>query len=302
MRKFLFYSFFLLFINLTFGQLNEKELLVKTTKVTEKFKDTTNTGWKRIGNVVFLFNQSAFNNEWLAGGTSNMAGNLGLNYDINYNTKNLVWDNKIIATYGLTKVKDQPLTKTDDRLEITSLYGKKVGQGYWFYSAFLNFRTQFDSGFDPKTGVKLSHFFSPAFLQLGSGMLWKKSDNLKVNIAPATSRLIFVDASFTKGLTNGATYYGVEANKTVRYEFGAALNVYYKLIVMENISMENILNLYSNYTDKPQNIVSDYQMNLVMKINKYISANLAFQSIYDENAIAKVQIRQIFGLGANYKF
>ena len=31
---------------------------------------------------------------------------------------------------------------------------------------------------------------SPAYLQAGPGMLWKRSNNLKVNIAPATSRLI----------------------------------------------------------------------------------------------------------------
>jgi hypothetical protein len=302
MKHFLFSTTFLFLATASFGQLNEKELLVKSTRVTEKVTDTTNSGWKRPGNVVFLFNQSAFNNNWLAGGTTNMAGNIVLNYDFNYNTKNLVWDNKIVAAYGLTKVKDQPLTKTDDRLEITSLYGKKTVSGYWFYSAFLNFRTQFDSGFDPKTGAKLSHFFSPAFLQLGSGMLWKKTENLKVNIAPATSRIIFVNKFFTQNLAFGESYYGVTANKSIRYEFGAAVNAYYKLILMENITMENILNLYSNYTDKPLNIVSDYQMNMIMKINKLISANLNFQTIYDENAIAKVQVRQVFGLGLNYKF
>lgn len=292
----------LLVSNFLFAQLNEKELLEKSVKSAEKATDTTNLGWKRMGNITFLFNQSAFNNEWLAGGTSSMAGNLGLNYDFNYNTKNSVWDNKIIAAYGLTKLKDQAVTKTDDRLEFTSLYGKKAGKGHWYYSGFMNFRTQFDSGFEPKTGVKLSHFFSPAFIQIGPGMLWKKSDNLKVNIAPATSRLIIVNRDFTKNLANGATYFGVEANKTTRFEFGGAINAYYKLNLMENISMENILNLYSNYTDKPQNIDVDYQMNMVMKINKYISANLAFQAIYDENAIAKVQVRQVFGLGVNYKF
>ena len=79
--------------------------------------------------------------------------------------------------------------KSDDRFEFTSLLGKKA-KGYWFYSAFLNFKTQMDSGFDDlATRIQKlpSHFFSPAYLQVGPGMLWKKSDNLKVNIAPATS-------------------------------------------------------------------------------------------------------------------
>jgi hypothetical protein len=298
------------------AQKTEGELINVTSAAEAKAKDTTNMGWKRGGNFVLLFNQSAFNNQWLGGGTSNIAGNAGINYDFNYKTPVMIWDNKIIAAYGITKLKSQEAAKSDDRLEFTSLLGKKAG-GYWFYSAFLNFRTQMDSGFSvaeitndngtpantaddfkQKVSTKISHFFSPAYLQVGPGMLWKKSDNLKVNIAPATSRLIFVNGQFTKF----GSSFGVEQGKTSRFEFGAALNGYYKLKIMENVSMENILNLYSNYLDKPQNVDVDYQMNLVMKINKYISTNLAFQAIYDDNAISAVQVREVFGLGFNYAF
>jgi hypothetical protein len=66
--------------------------------------------------------------------------------------------------------------------------------------------------------------------------------------------------------------------------------------------MENILNLYSNYLEKPENVDIDYQMNLVMKINKYISTNVAFQALYDDNARGAFQIREVFGLGVNYGF
>ena len=66
--------------------------------------------------------------------------------------------------------------------------------------------------------------------------------------------------------------------------------------------MDNIANLYSNYLDKPGNFDIDYQMNLVMKINKYLSTNVSFQAIYDDNAIGAFQIRQVFGLGLNYIF
>lgn len=289
---------FLLTMSISYAQLNEKELLEKSAKAAEKVLDTNNLGWKHGGILTFLFNQSAFNKEWLGGGTSSIAGNLGLNYDFNHNTNTSVWDNKIIVAYGLTKLGDARTTKSDDRFEYTSLYGKRAGQSYWYYSTFLNFKTQLDSGFDLATNVKISHFMSPAYLQTGPGMLWKRSANLKVNIAPATSRLIFVDGQFTQGKAS----FGVESGKTTRFEFGAALNAYYKFTLLENVSMENILNLYSNYLDKPQNVDVDYQMNLVMKINKYMSANVALQTIYDDNAITKVQVREVFGLGINYGF
>lgn len=280
----------------TFAQGNEKELIGKTSDAETKAKDTTNIGWKKAGNFVFLFNQSAFNNDWKGGGTSNMSGNIGLNYDFNYKTTTLVWDNKLIAAYGLTKLKDADVQKSDDRLQFTSLLGKKA-VGYWFYSGFLDFRTQMDAGKDAN-GNRISQLFSPAYLQLGPGMLWKKSDNFKFNIAPATARLIFVNSRFT---TLGSAF-GVEQGKTSRFEFGAGLSGYYKFNLMENISWENILNLYSNYLDKPKNVDIDYQANLVMKVNKYISTNLAFQAIYDDNAVGAFQIREVFGLGFNYMF
>ena len=80
-----------------FAQTTEGELINVTSGAETKVKDTTNMGWKRGGNFIFLFNQSAFNNEWLGGGISNMAGNIGVNYDFNYKTPTLIWDNKIIV-------------------------------------------------------------------------------------------------------------------------------------------------------------------------------------------------------------
>lgn len=254
-------------------------------------KEEKKSNWKKGGNISFLFNQSAFSN-WLAGGTNNVAGNLGLNYDFNYAKDNWTWDNKVIASYGLTKLKGQGTQKTDDRLEFNSLLGKKA-EGFWYYSAFFNFKTQMSSTY--VNDVQQSHFFSPAYFQFGPGMLWKKSDNLKVNIAPATSKLVVLSPDL-------APAFGVEAGKSSRYELGASVNGYYKFNIMPNVSMENILNLYSNYLDKPGNIDIDYTINFVMKINKYMSANLAFQTIYDDNAYQGFQTREVFGLGVNYGF
>lgn len=272
-------------------------LFVSAVTVAQETTIDTTKHWTRKGVFTFLANQSSFSN-WQAGGQNNFAGNVGVNYDFNYKNGDWNWDNKIIASYGLTKIKGADTQKTDDRLEFNSLLGKKAS-GYWFYSAFFNFKTQMDTGLDPATQtVKISHFFSPAFFQFGPGMLWKKSDNLKVNIAPATSKLIMVHDHFTEF----GSSFGVEQGKTARYELGAAVNGYYKFNIMENVSVENILNFYSNYLEDPQNVDIDYQLNIVMKINKYLSTNFAFQTIYDDNAFRGFQTKQIIGLGVNYGF
>ncbi len=270
-------------------------LLCSVTFAQEK-EEGPKDGWTKSGNISFLLNQSAFDN-WIAGGQGNITGTLGLNYDFNLKKGNINWDNKLILAFGLTKIKGQDTQKSDDRIEWNSLLGKKAS-GYWFYSAFLNFKTQFADDLDKDTAGP-TKFLSPGYLQFGPGMLWKKSDNLKVNFAPATAKLVIVDKNLTQP---NEAYFGVEEGKSSRFEFGAAIGAYYKFNLMENVSMENILNLYSNYLEDPQNVDLDYTMNIVMSINKYLSANLSFQTIYDDNAYQGFQTREVFGLGVNYGF
>merc|ERR1712086_849730 len=61
-------------------------------------------GWKKSGKITLLINQSAFLN-WQPGGDNSFAGNLNLNYDLNYQKGDWTWDNKILASYGLTNNK-----------------------------------------------------------------------------------------------------------------------------------------------------------------------------------------------------
>ena len=252
--------------------------------------------WKKVGTFSFLVNQSSFDN-WIAGGVSNISGAIGVNYDFNYSKANWSWDNKIIVAFGITKIKAQDIQKSNDRLEWNSVLGKKA-KGIWNYSLFLNFKTQFTDDLNSETKGP-THILSPGYLQVGPGILWKKSDDLKVNISVATSKLIVVDKELT--LPDDA-YFGVEEGSSVRYELGASIGAYYKFTLMENITMENILNMYSDYLEDPQNVDFDYTINIVMGINKYFSTNLAFQAIYDDNAFQGLQTRQMIALGINYSF
>lgn len=297
---------FVLILTLISGHLFSQE---------EVAKDSIKEGWKRGGNVLLTFNQSAFNNEWTAGGIGSIAANILVNYDFNYTKGNLIWDNKLIADYGVNKNDGQDdFIKNNDRLEFNSLAGKKMN-GNWYYSFYFNMKTQMDASnvstpFTNNAGTPLdttddyadversttSHFFSPVYFQAGPGLLWKKSDNFNVNISPAAAKLIIVHKEF-------AGSFGTEPGDTERFEIGAAVRGYYKVDLMKNISMENILALYTNYLEDPQNVDIDYTMNLAMQVNKYISANLTFQAIYDDNTQRNgFQIRETFGLGFNYAF
>ena len=263
--------------------------------VAQEDKNDTNGTWKKNGNISFLMSQSSFSN-WIAGGDNTISGNLGINYDFNYTKGNLTWDNKVIFAYGLNNVKGNGTRKTDDRFEFNSLLGKKA-KGNWSYSFFLNFKTQLTEGYDYSQSPKLktSGFLAPGYLSFGPGMLWKKSDNFKINVAPITSKITMVSDEFSG-------QYGTDLGKNTRYEFGFNSSLFYKTTIMENVTMENIVNFYSNYLDKPQNFDIDYQLNFVMQVNKYLSTNLNLHAIVDDNASSKVQFKEVFGLGVNYIF
>lgn len=261
--------------------------------------------WTAKGNASLLFNQSTFNN-WVAGGENNISGNLGLNYDINYKKEEWTWDNKFIASYGIVKTRNSAFAKkTDDRLEINSVLGKQISK-YWYYSAFLNFKTQFTKGYEyskDENGVEIrdeyTNFMSPGYLLVGPGMMYKRDDNFKINLSPATSKFTFVDRAFT---LPDERYFGVREGESMRYELGFNASMYCKLDVIANVTFENILNLYSNYLEDPQNVDIDYQLNIVMRINRFLTTNLSFQTIYDDNAFRGFQVRQVFGVAANYGF
>ena len=263
--------------------------------------DTTKT-WTITGENTLLLNQSSFKN-WAAGGVNSMAVNLLLNYDFNYKKDKWNWDNKVIAAFGQTFTKETDWRKNDDRFAINSLLGYEAAEK-WLYTFNLNFNTQFANGYDYTDAgrTKISAPFAPAFLDFGPGFAYKESDNFKINISPASTRFIMVGAESLR------ERYSVDPDKFARTEFGAALDAYYKVGIMENISLENILKLYSNYLEDPQNVDVDYLANLAMEVNRFITVNAAVQLIYDDNVTLietnapGLQVRQVVGAGVTYKF
>ena len=262
-------------------------------------------GWKKSGLTSLIVNQTAFSN-WISGGENSIAATLSVDYNINYYNNGWSWDTKIIGSFGINKNSDSKFfKKIDDRIEINSLIGKKFIEKFSF-SSFLNFKTQFAKGFkysnaseDIEIREEITRFLSPAYLQIGIGVYWKQDNSLWINMAPITGRLILASRKFTDNLDNGEEYFGIPKGEISRFELGASLSAFYKFEVIENIQLEQRINLYSDYLGKTGNIDVDYTITAFMKINDYLSTNLIIQCLYDDNAIKRVQLREVFGLAIN---
>ncbi len=272
---------------------------------------SSDTTWTISGENTLLINQSSFSN-WAAGGINSFAATAIFNYDFNYKKDKWSWDNKVIAAYGLTKQKNIGWRKNDDRVVLNSLLGYEASQR-WLYTFYMNFNTQFADGFQydaDNNSTLISASFAPAYWSFGPGFAYKESDNFRFNLSPAAARFIFV----TNEQLSSIGAFGVDPGAKSRFEFGASFDAYYKVDLMENISVENILKLYSNYLEDPQNVDVDYTLNLFMKVNDYITVNGGVQLLYDDNTLIPregvandpgrpaLQVRQVLGVGLTYKF
>lgn len=265
-------------------------------------------GWTNGGNFSLMFNQAAFNSEWMSGGTSSLAADLIVDYRITYRKDRLTWVNNFLGEYGLTKQKGENFTrKTSDNLELNSILGYQVEEdSRWFYSFMLDFRTQWGKGYeyDEEQGSRTltTRFMSPGYLKFGPGMLYKNEDILQVNIAPLTSRFVFVNDQFTTVAGyESESYYGMKPGKSMRYEFGASVDAISVLPLTDNITLNQRLSLFSDYLDKPQNINIDYTLKVDMEINKYLSASVLFQAIYEDKAVSSFQTREMIGIGFSHR-
>lgn len=307
-------------------------LIVSVTAVwsqTPEKKDSVQL-WKTGGFTSLNFNQVQLSN-WAKGGESSISATGLINLFANYIHKDMTWDNSCDFGYGVLKTEDQSMRKNEDKIDLNSKFGYKAIPKF-YYAALLNFKSQFDFGYNyPNDSVVISKFFSPAYLVASVGMDWKPSDVFSLYLSPFTGRFIFVgdqkiaDAGAFTGMPAKYDAFNnvIEHGATFRPEFGALLNAKFKKDVFKNINFESKVQLFNNYTDKIKenraNINVDWENNILMKINSFVSANIFLHFLYDHytkiplyekiNGVKtkvgdgpRLQLKEVLGIGFNYKF
>ena len=271
-----------------------------TLSLTAFSQTEPDTSWKKGGFIGINFTQVNLS-KWAQGGENALSLASNVNLFANYIKGKADWSNSLDLAYAFVKSGTQSLRKSDDKIELTSKYGRKISD-HWLYSALFNFKSQFASGYAYPEDSVVSKFLSPAYFTLGLGFTYKPVDYFEVFLSPATGKITMVSESKLSKL--GA--YGVDPGKTTRNEFGAYINAKFKKEIMTNITLSSKLELFNNYTDKDKDnakaIDVNWDSSLNMKVNKYITASLNTLVIYDANIVATTQFKEIFGVGFGYKF
>ena len=293
-------------------------------KSLKKQRTDTLDGWQTGGIASLNLTQVSLTN-WTAGGQNSLSINGLLSVFANLKKGNSTWDNSLDLAYGLLQQGNDGVRKTDDKIDFTSKYGRKASKN-WYYAGLVNFKSQMTAGYAyPDDSTEISNFLAPAYGLAAIGMDYKPNKSFSLFISPLTLKMTIVN---DQRLANAGAYgvHAAEYNEigeltknglTTRAEYGGYLRAFFNKDIMKNVNLQTKLELFSNYAETPENIDVNWEVLIAMKVNKYISATISTQLLYDDDidiavdnnndglidAIGpRTQFKEVLGVGLSYKF
>ncbi|MBS4058410.1 MAG: DUF3078 domain-containing protein [Bacteroidales bacterium] len=273
--------------------------------------------WTRSGTATLNFSQSHLSN-WAAGGENALNTSGRIIYQTNYARNKAKWNNNIDLGLGYSILGDNKAIKTDDKIELNSMYGVKASDRL-FYSLSFSFKSQFTDGFDYKkdSSTPISKFFAPAYITLGLGLDWAASKHFEMNLSPATARITMVNDQRLADLgsfgVEGAKYdtagLKLKDGKRSRFEFGGKFTAKLNVDLAKNINFTSKLELFTDYLKNIKNVDVDWQNLLTMKVNSWLNANITLHLIYDDdikitdkdgNSGPRTQFKEVISVGLSY--
>ncbi|MCX2718722.1 DUF3078 domain-containing protein [Lentiprolixibacter aurantiacus] len=284
--------------------------------------------WTRENEFTLNLSEVAFVN-WNAGGDNSVSALGGLKFERNYKFRYFQWDNSLVIRYGVNAQEGRQLRKTDDAIRLSSTIGyRKDTLNYWFYSVKANFNTQISNGFKyPDRSTPISRFMAPGYLFFGAGTSYiPEGKGFNLYLSPTSLKATFVldqdlanDGAFgvKKAIRDDAGNIITPGENTF-IEFGILINNTWKKEIGKNMVLDHRLNLYTDYLRSFGNVDIDWELNLNLKVNEYIKANIGTQIIYDDDILfnevkaddgsivdpgqPRIQFRQLLGVGLAYNF
>ena len=299
------------------------------------------TFWNKTLLTNINFTQTSLTN-WVAGGYNNytLAGYIDAN--ANYKKDKMIWNNRLQLDYGFLYSQDKPIIqKNKDRIYLESKWGYETPIRHLSYSASFDFKTQFDDNWNYGTPKEFtgdeptrddwlnarklkSGLFSPAYINLGLGVLWTPNNWLSVNLSPINAGFVIVQNESlrkTYGMELLDAYKDTPAAdirdsyyRSSRFELGAQLKADAKFQINDNINYTTQLVLFSNYLHNPLNLRVNWDNKFFWKLAKFFALTFSTNLIYDDTILAKditgdgkydvqaIQFKEFLELGFSYTF
>jgi len=272
--------------------------------------DTIPWKWKYGGNGNLHLSQSSLKN-WAAGGEDfSMALTTYVNAFLYHRKGKHSWDTNVDFNFGYVQTTSTGGRKNDDRIAGTTKYGIKLDSAGKINASFLlNGRSQFFDGrqyYSKDSSSLVSSFMSPAYAVISLGLDYKPKPELSIFASPLTTRLTVI---LNRKLARLGLY-GLDPGHRYHFAPGAFATINYQKTLMKNVDFKSNMNLFSDYSENPQNVDLDMSNNLSFKINRFLSASYSLDLIYDDDVrlfgtsgdSPGLQVKSMIGIGFNMPF
>ena len=247
-------------------------------------------GWSLNGTFNFNLSEAGRNAAWgvVKGGEEQTIGVKALiDYDFDFKNGKKSFLNNFRGRYGLSKTTSagEGFNKTDDYFNYTHIYATELKKN-WNFSALFSVETQFDY-----------YFLSPGSIKLGPGILYKPDAKFSAMFSPAMINLTTKLATEQRD----ENLFGVDSGKTTKLGLGSFLQLKASYTLGKGITYKGFATLYSNYLNKPQNIIVDWTNLFTLTVNKYIGATVSINIRYNDWEVSQLQMQHGLGVGFSYK-
>ena len=247
---------------------------------------------------------------WAAGGYNTVSLTGNIDASTNYAKDKMIWTNRLQLDYGGMYSADKPIfQKTKDRIYFESKWGYETPIRHLSYSAFLDFKTQFGDNFDYKAPTDQqfanhpgdepaawreaakdnlkSGLFSPAYINMGIGILWTPAPWFSLNVAPIAGGVVIVSNPTlrdTYGMdplrydTDGTT---VLEYKAFRPELGAQIKADASWVINDNFSYTTQVAAFYNYLKPTVEPRITWDNKVFWKLARFFALTLSTNLIYD---------------------
>jgi hypothetical protein len=252
------------------------------------------------------FSQSAFSNNYSAGGISSIALGSNFDYKVEYNKKPLDFTSELSLIYGISKNKGQGSRKTNDRIFFDNKIASQISK-HWSFFGSLTFESQFDKGYNYTTdsigrniSQLISNIMSPGYLTESIGFEYKPTKYFDLRLGTGTARQTFV--LDTTIYHNQPTNYGVKIGHTMLNElaFQAVATLDKNLNKTTHINVRYAL--FIPYQQALAYTSHRVDMLLTSKVSRLIAFTVNGTFLYDKNTSSQVQGTEGIALGIIYHF
>jgi Protein of unknown function (DUF3078) len=253
------------------------------------------------------FSQSAFTDNYSAGGVSSIALGTNIDFKTEYNKAPLDYTSELNLVYGISTTKGQGSRKTNDRIFFDNKIGTQMSKKWLFFGS-LTFESQFSKGYNytnpdgtnATVPYEISNFMAPGYLTESIGFEYKPVKYFDLRLGAATVRQTFV--SDTTIYHNQPDNYGVTPGKTFRNDLASQVVATFDKDIMKNVHLNVRYALFVPYQQALDFTSHRVDAVLTAKVNRLIQVAINGTFLYDKNTEPGVQATEGLSLGVVYKF